>query len=346
MYNLVKQVAFRMDAEFVHEFAVRLMPALSVFTAASSRIDDERLPLEVAGIRFPSPVGLAAGFDKAAECFHCLHRFGFGFAEVGTFTPRPQDGNPKPRLFRHPPARALLNRMGFNNPGSRYGAERLSSRKSAIPIGANLGKNKTTPNEKAAEDYAIAFRDLAPHADYIAVNVSSPNTVGLRDLQSVKSLEEILNALHAENNELGRPIFLKLAPDLADETLLEVAEAAPQMGLAGLIATNTTLDHSSLPEGMRQEAGGVSGAPLADRALQVLAMLAKKIDGKIALVSSGGIVNPGDLAERISFGADLVQVYSGWVFAGPAFAVTLQRELLKELDRRNCTLHELKGCRL
>ncbi len=341
LYSLAREWLFCLDAERVHEAALRALPLLA--RCRSAVPCDARLAVRKAGLVFSNPVGLAAGFDKSARVFPCLHAFGFGFAEVGTLTPRPQSGNPRPRLFRVPESAALLNRMGFNNDGAEAAAARLATRPRGIPIGANIGKNKDTPNPRAVEDYAAAFRLVAPHCDYVAVNVSSPNTPGLRELQDKESLIEIAAALQDLNGEWRRPILLKIAPDLSEAALDSVVEVVENQKLAGLIATNTTTEKSDLPGRWREEAGGVSGAPLRAASDRALAFLARRLSPRRLLIGVGGIMTPEDAIRKIELGADLVQLYTGWVYHGPDFAREILAALVKRLDSKGGTLAGLQG---
>ncbi len=277
----------------------------------------ERRPVEVFGLTFPNPVGLAAGMDKGAEALQAWEDLGFGFVEAGTITAHAQPGNDKPRCFRYPPLKALINRMGFNNPGAAAVAEALAKKKAAgrwpkIPVGLNLGKSKRTPLEDAAADYATSFRHLLPYGDFFVINVSSPNTPGLRQLQDRDALAEIISTLQEVN--ASKPLLVKMAPDLADEAVREMADLAERSGLAGLIATNTTLDHSSVPAG-RDEVGGLSGAPLLERSTAVLRILREHTD--LPLIASGGVMSAEAAAAKLAAGATLVQIYTGFVYQGP-----------------------------
>lgn len=289
---------------------------------------------------FPSPVGLAAGFDKDATGFRQLGALGFGFVEIGTVTPRPQPGNPRPRMFRLRADGALLNRMGFNSGGVDRAARGLA-RRDATVVGVNVGKNKDTPEEQAAEDFAAATRALAPHADYIAVNVSSPNTPGLRDLQAVAALRPLLEAVQREAQ--GRPVLVKIAPDLSDEDVDAVADLAIGLGLAGIIATNTTVSRADLntPEAEVEAAGagGISGPPVRARALEVLRRLRARTDGRLTLVAAGGIGDVDDAWARLEAGADLVELYTGFVYGGPLTPMRLNRGLARRLRARERERH-------
>ena len=282
-------------------------------------------PLRIAGLTFPHPVGLAAGFDKDAEVVAGLFRLGFGFVEVGTVTPRPQPGNPRPRLFRIPEAGALINRMGFNNAGTAAMVARLS-RLGPLPgpVGVNIGKNKDTPLEEAPSDYAAAASAVAPHASYIAVNLSSPNTPGLRSLLEATALERILQATIAASQ--GRPIFLKVSPDLEPEAVDAVVDVALSLRIAGLGCTNTTVTRPGVSSA---EAGGLSGKPLAPLALATLRRAAERARGRLALIGAGGISTGDDAWERLQAGACLVQLYTSFIYRGPHTA----RLVVSELER-------------
>lgn len=284
---------------------------------------DPRLEREVFGLRFKNPVGLAAGFDKNADYVEEMAALGFGFVEIGTVTPRPQPGNDKPRMFRLTEDDALINRMGFNNQGVDVAATRLRyvKNRDSIIIGGNIGKNKDTPNEDAVNDYTYCFDALFDVVDYFVVNVSSPNTPGLRDLQEKGPLMKILQALQSRNNKAGvsRPILLKIAPDLTDGQLDDIVELVTESGIAGVVATNTTISR----EGLRskpaqvQEAGGLSGKPLRARATEVIRYLVAKSGGRFPIIGVGGIHSPADAIEKMEAGAALVQLYTGFIYEGP-----------------------------
>jgi len=269
----------------------------------------------VFGVRFPGPLGLAAGFDKDATGLHIWGALGFGYAEVGTVTAEPQPGNPAPRLFRLPSDRALLNRMGFNNDGAGQLAIRLARHRPDVPVGVNIGKTKATPSENAAEDYRTSARLVGPLASYLVVNVSSPNTPGLRDLQAVESLRPILAAVRAETS---KPVLVKIAPDLSDADIDAIADLAVELGLAGIVATNTTIVRDGLASSGVAElgSGGISGPPLACRATEILRRLYERVGDRLALISVGGIETVDDAWERITAGASLLQGYTGFIYGG------------------------------
>lgn len=295
-----------------------------------------RLERELFGIRFPNPVGLAAGFDKDARWYDELSCLGFGFIEVGTITPLPQDGNPKPRLFRLPADSGLINRMGFNNGGLENATEQLSTRKKDIIIGGNIGKNKSTPNDQAVNDYIKCFNALFHHVDYFVVNVSSPNTPGLRELQEKEPLLNILNTLQGINNQKAKrkPILLKIAPDLTDEQLDDIVDIVKQTRIDGIIATNTTISRDGLTTPANELTtignGGLSGKPLKERATEVIRYLHQKSNGSFPIIGVGGIMDPKDALEKLDAGASLVQIYTGFIYYGPTLARDINRAVLQK----------------
>ena len=297
------------------------------------RYEDKRLEREVFGLKFKNPVGLAAGFDKDAKLIDEMAMLGFGFIEIGTLTPKPQEGNPKPRLFRLPQDEALINRMGFNNGGVLEAVERLKKRKSDVIVGGNIGKNKVTPNEKAIDDYLFCLESLHPYVDYFVVNVSSPNTPNLRDLQEKEPLKALLTAVKAANDakEKPKPILLKIAPDLTDGQLDDIVEIVQETGIAGVIATNTTIDRSQLQTNKTQVedigAGGASGKVLKSRSTDVIRYLHQKSQGSFPIIGVGGIFSPEDAIEKLEAGASLVQVYSGMIYEGPSLIKRIKKGL-------------------
>jgi dihydroorotate dehydrogenase len=327
-----------MDAEQAHHlvmFAIRVAGSLGITKLAKLKSTGIG-SVQAFGLHFDAPFGLAAGFDKNAVAIKALGELGFSHVEIGTVTAIAQDGNEKPRLFRLIPDRALINRMGFNNQGAQVIAKRLEKLRekhgSALPvIGVNIGKSKVVDVELAHEDYRKSARLLAPHADYLAVNVSSPNTPGLRSLQSVEALEPILQAVIQEAK--GKPVLVKIAPDLANEDIAAVADLALDLGLAGVIATNTTIGRENLKTDSAKVAaagaGGLSGAPLKERSLEVLRLLHARMNGRAAIISVGGIETAQEAAERLANGATLVQGYTGWIYNGPLWARSINKELTK-----------------
>lgn len=286
------------------------------------------------GISFPNRVGLAAGLDKEASCVDGLGQLGFGFIEVGTLTPRPQPGNPKPRLFRLKQHWAIINRMGFNNPGMKQGMANLSRRRWQGPVGINIGKNFDTPNENAADDYLRCLEAAHPHADYIAVNLSSPNTKGLRDLQGGSSLDDLVTAIISRRDALSKadrrqvPVAVKLAPDLSDSALEDAGKRLADLGADAIIATNTTISRDAVAgHKLADEAGGLSGRPVTDRSTRCVEILAKAVGGQIPIIGVGGIFNGEDALSKVDAGADLVQLYTGFVYRGPALVAECARAI-------------------
>lgn len=321
MYAALRRVLFLVPAERVHVWVFTLL-RIATGPAALRRALTRRLaphdPVLVStvfGVRFPGPLGLAAGFDKDGRGLNTWGALGFGFAEVGTVTAQPQPGNPEPRLFRLPDDHALLNRMGFNNEGAGALAVQLTRHTPDVPIGVNIGKSKVTPAEQAVDDYAQSARLLSALASFVVVNVSSPNTPGLRDLQAVSSLRPILAAVKAETT---KPVLVKIAPDLSDPDIDEIADLAVELGLAGIVATNTTVSRDGLrtPDVAELGSGGVSGRPVAARSLQVLRQLYRRVGDKLVLISVGGIETADDAWERITAGASLLQGYTGFIYGG------------------------------
>ena len=338
MYRyLIKPILFLGDPEWIHYFVFGLIrwihkiPGLPFLIRSLYQVNDPRLEREVFGIRFKNPVGLAAGFDKDAKLYQELSNFGFGFVEIGTLTPKGQDGNPKKRLFRLPQDEGLINRMGFNNEGVAAAIPRLQKNKHII-IGGNIGKNKITPNEKAVEDYIQCFKTLYPYVDYFVVNVSSPNTPNLRALQEKKPLTDLLNTLQKFNQatEKLKPILLKIAPDLTEEQLLDIIEIVQVTKTDGVIATNTTLSREGLQSPNKSETGGLSGKPLSHRSTDVIRFLSKKSNNAFPIIGVGGIHSPEDALEKIKAGASLVQLYTGFVYEGPGVVKRINKFLMNQ----------------
>ncbi|MDB0058453.1 quinone-dependent dihydroorotate dehydrogenase [Salibacteraceae bacterium] len=342
MYHLIlKPILFLFNPEKAHYFTTNMLstvlaiPGMKSIFAALFQIKDKRLERTVFGIKFPNPVGLAAGFDKEAKLYKDMVHLGFGFIEVGTITPKGQPGNPKPRLFRLTQDDALINRMGFNNEGLAGAVERLKSRNSNLIIGGNIGKNKVTPNEKATEDYITCFEALFPHVDYFVVNVSSPNTPDLRALQDKKPLTELLSTLQNLNNKKPnpKPILLKIAPDLTNEQLDDIVEIVANTKIAGLIATNTTISREGLKSNpsLVQEMGGLSGKPVRDKSTEVIRYLRKKSNASFPIIGVGGIHSAEDAIEKLDAGCDLVQLYTGFVYEGPALVKSINKGVLARM---------------
>jgi dihydroorotate dehydrogenase len=338
--SLLKPLLFLKKPEDAHHFTVGLtkfifnLPVVGSVVDSIYGLDDPRLEREVFGLKFKNPVGLAAGFDKDAKVIDEMAMLGFGFIEIGTLTPKPQEGNPLPRMFRLPQDESLVNRMGFNNGGVLAAVERLKKRKSKVLVGGNIGKNKVTPNEHAVDDYLFCLEALHDFVDYFVVNVSSPNTPNLRDLQEKEPLKRLLQAVKSANDEKPnpKPILLKIAPDLTDGQLDDIVEIVSETGIAGVIATNTTIDRSLLSTPKDQVeaigAGGVSGKVLAKRSTEVIRYLHQKSKGAFPIVGVGGIFSAEDAIEKLEAGASLVQVYSGMIYEGPSLIKKIKRGLL------------------
>lgn len=338
LYHTARKCLFRLNAETAHEVTLvglRIAEKLGILATLAGEFPED--PVEILGLKFPNRVGLAAGMDKEADTIDAFGRLGFGFVEVGTLTPRPQPGNDKPRLFRLIPNRAIINRMGFNNSGIDSGVEHVKKAEYKGVIGINIGKNKITPNEDAAMDYLACLSAAWPVADYIAVNFSSPNTPGLRDLQQADSATSLLASLKAEASNLcqetGRnvPLFMKVAPDLTDSQITELSHVFLDEGLDGLIATNTTLARTGVEEHRwSNQAGGLSGAPLTRRSTEVIQAFAAELGGKIPIIGVGGIMCAQDAVDKIKAGASLVQLYTGFVYNGPPLIVDCVRAMREQ----------------
>ena len=333
-YPLLKPLLFQLEPEQAHEWTTHFMGLAHRCGLLTREAPPVGQPVRVMGIDFPNRLGLAAGMDKAASAVDAWAALGFGAVEVGTLTPRPQPGNPKPRLFRLPQQAALINRMGFNNPGIEAAVQRLKTRRSSAVVGVNIGKNFDTPNERAVEDYLAGLRAAWPVADYIAVNISSPNTKGLRELQSGDAIRLLLDALKKEQANLaardGRrvPFVVKIAPDLDEDGIQALARAFNELEVDGVIATNTTIGRAGVESHpLAKEMGGLSGAPVFHPANRVLAALRTQLSAGIPLIGVGGILTDADALEKRRLGADLVQVYSGLVYRGPALVGEVARAL-------------------
>lgn len=339
--SLIRPFLFSKSPENAHYFTFRWIKRLFKIPGAHGiaeslyTFEDKALEVEAFGLKFKNPVGLAAGFDKDAKLFDELSAFGFGFIEIGTLTPKGQEGNPQPRLFRLPQDQSLINRMGFNNQGVDIAVERLKRKKSSVIIGGNIGKNKVTPNDEAAKDYLLAFEALFPHVDYFVVNVSSPNTPNLRALQEKEPLKLLLLALEAANRlkELRKPILLKIAPDLTNEQLDDIVEIVEETMIDGVIATNTTISREGLntpnSEIEKIGAGGLSGKVLCERSTEVISYLHKKSNGAFPIIGVGGINTGADAIEKLKAGATLVQVYTGFIYEGPSMVKNMNKAILK-----------------
>lgn len=333
-WKILKPIFFSFDPEKIHHFVVRYLKITPLSLLGYDVSSIKSLETEVFGIKFPNPVGLAAGFDKNAEVYKQMSAFGFGFIEIGTVTPKPQEGNPKTRIFRLIKDEALINRLGFNNDGVEKVIKRLKNNKEVI-IGGNIGKNKDTPNENAEDDYLFCFKKLYDYVDYFTVNVSSPNTPNLRDLQNIQSLRSILIPLIEENKKRSsKPILLKISPDLADEDIISVVDLIQDINLDGIISTNTTIKRNKLKSlsNLKNEKGGLSGTPLKNRSTEVISLIHKYSKGKVPIIGVGGIMSPKDAIEKLNAGASLIQVYTGFIYNGPSFAYKINREIIKSLN--------------
>lgn len=328
MYSLLRPLIFRLEPEQAHHTTLAMLKLAARF-GLTAPVPPRSRPTELMGLQLPNPVGLAAGLDKNGEYIDALAALGFGFIEIGTITPRPQDGNPQPRLFRLPEQQAIINRMGFNNHGIDAMIRNIENSRFKGILGINIGKNAVTPIENAADDYLICLEKAYVHASYITVNISSPNTKNLRALQGGDELSALLEALKNKQAQLAAahgkyvPLAVKIAPDLDEAQIDDIAHVVKSVEMDGIIATNTTIDKSSLDSHpLAGEQGGLSGLPVREKSNQVLKLLAERIDGKLPIIGVGGIMNGADAAEKIRLGASAVQVYSGLIYRGP--------ELIKE----------------
>lgn len=349
MYKtIIRPLFFSFDPEKIHHFTFSLVKFFhkigfgGIFRSIY-KVENPKLERELFGLKFPNPVGLAAGFDKDAKLYKELSNFGFGFIEIGTVTPKPQPGNDKPRLFRLKEDSAIINRMGFNNGGVEEAVERLKNNpllghKGHVLIGGNIGKNKVTTNEDAASDYIICFEALFDYVDYFVVNVSSPNTPNLRALQEKKPLTDLLQTLQDKNNDMSlraqsrsrKPILLKIAPDLTNEQLLDIIEIVAETKIDGVIATNTTISRDGLTSENKKEMGGLSGKPLNKRATEVIRFLSEKSNKAFPIIGVGGIHSAEDALEKLDAGASLVQLYTGFIYEGPGLIAAINKAILKE----------------
>ncbi len=338
MYKaVIRPLLFKFDPEKVHYFTFDTLKALFKIPGVASivkdwfQIKDKRLEREVFGLKFKNPVGLAAGFDKNAKLYKELDILGFGFIEIGTVTPRPQPGNEKQRLFRLKEDEAIINRMGFNNEGVEAAVVRLEKNKKVL-IGGNIGKNKSTSNEEAVNDYLLCYDALFDHVDYFVVNVSSPNTPNLRELQDKEPLTHLLKTLQEKNVKKSqpKPILLKIAPDLTDSQLLDIIEIVKNTQIAGVIATNTTISRDGLVSGNKAEMGGMSGKPLRKRSTEVIRFLSEKSNNAFPIIGVGGIHTPEDAIEKLKAGASLVQLYTGFIYEGPGLIKKINKQVLDQ----------------
>ena len=334
--SILRPILFQFDPEKVHHFTFKLIRILNNlgFGGLFKRlyqVNDKRLEREVFGLKFPNPVGLAAGFDKDAKLYKELSTLGFGFIEIGTVTPKPQPGNPKKRLFRLQSDSAIINRMGFNNGGVEAAVERLKSNTNVL-IGGNIGKNKVTANDEAFNDYVFCFNALFDYVDYFVVNVSSPNTPNLRALQDKEPLTRLLQTLQDKNDlhSKRKPIVLKIAPDLTDDQLLDIIEIVSETKIDGVIATNTTINREGLVSETKTEMGGLSGKPLTNRSTEVIRFLSEKSNKAFPIIGVGGIHSAEDALEKLEAGASLIQLYTGFIYEGPQLIKAINKAILKQ----------------
>jgi dihydroorotate dehydrogenase len=338
MYKLlIRPILFWFDPEEVHHFSfsfikfISKIPFIPSILKSIYEVKDTRLERKVFGLKFKNPVGLAAGFDKDAKCYKELSNFGFGFIEIGTLTPKPQDGNPKKRLFRLKEDSGIINRMGFNNGGVDAAVLRLMQNNGVL-IGGNIGKNKVTPNENATSDYLLCFDALFDYVDYFVVNVSSPNTPNLRELQEKQPLTNLLQDLQNSNSkkQFPKPILLKIAPDLTNEQLLDIIDIVKTTKIAGVIATNTTISRENLQSDNKTETGGLSGKPLTNRSTEVIRFLSEKSNKAFPIIGVGGIHSAEDAIEKLEAGACLLQLYTGFIYEGPKLVKEINKAILKK----------------
>jgi dihydroorotate dehydrogenase len=333
MYNLIKKILFLFNPEKAHKITflfLKILDKIPLVHFIFSKQKNINNPIELFGLKFKNPVGLAAGLDKDAEVFDILGSLGFGFVEIGTVTPLAQPGNPAPRLFRIIKDKALINRMGFNNKGLDFAVKKLKKKKTKILIGGNIGKNKVTPNENAIDDYLICFNKLYDFVDYFAINISSPNTPNLRELQEKEPLRKLLKSLVQLNSSkyVKKPILLKIAPDLNSSQLDDIIEIVLEEKIDGIIATNTTIERNNLSLSTQEIEiignGGLSGKPLTQKSTEIIKYIFEKSGGKIPIIASGGVMTAQDALEKLNAGASLIQIYSGFIYEGP--------KLIKEIN--------------
>jgi len=342
MYEkLLRPILFLLSPEKIHSLVVFLIkvgfriPGVKWLTQRMTTVNHPSLRRSILGFEFKNPVGFAAGFDKNAEFYQDFDAFGFSFIEIGTVTPKPQLGNPKPRSFRLKDDKALINRMGFNNKGVVYAKERLINRKPNLIVGGNIGKNTLTPNELAIDDYLYCFKELYDYVDYLVVNISCPNVANLRHLQDAENLGKILEVLTSERKQckIYKPILLKVSPDLTFEQLDETITVAVDSGIDGFIATNTTTSRDNLTTNKEVVSlignGGLSGKPLTKRSTEVISHIFNKTSGKMPIIGVGGIMTPADAIEKLNAGASLIQVYTGFIYSGPMFVKQINKALIK-----------------
>ena len=338
MYKkIISPFLFLFDPEKIHTFTFFLIkaffkiPILGFIIESFYKVESSKLTRKLFGLTFENPVGIAAGFDKNATHISEFEKFGFGFIEIGTVTPKPQDGNPKKRLFRLKEDTAIINRLGFNNDGVVKIKNRLKKNYNVL-IGGNIGKNKVTPNSQAKNDYLICFEELYNYVDYFVINVSSPNTPGLRELQSKEFLNDLFIDLNKFrlNEVIKKPILIKISPDLSKEKILEILEVIETSNIDGVIATNTTIDYPNLKSKNKNETGGLSGAPLYDKSNEVISFISKKTNGKLPIIGVGGISTPEQAVKKIEAGAHLIQLYTGIIYEGPGIVRKINKKLLNQ----------------
>ena len=338
MYKkIISPFLFLFDPEKIHTFTFFLIkvffkiPILGFIIESFYKVESSKLTRKLFGLTFENPVGIAAGFDKNATHISEFEKFGFGFIEIGTVTPKPQDGNPKKRLFRLKEDTAIINRLGFNNDGVVKIKNRLKKNYNVL-VGGNIGKNKVTPNSQAKNDYLICFEELYNYVDYFVINVSSPNTPGLRELQSKEFLNDLFIDLNKFrlNEVIKKPILIKISPDLSKEKILEILEVIETNNIDGIIATNTTIDYPNLKSKNKNETGGLSGAPLYDKSNEVISFISKKTNGKLPIIGVGGISTPEQAVKKIEAGAHLIQLYTGIIYEGPGIVRKINKKLLNQ----------------
>lgn len=350
MYANIRNLLFKIDPEKAHTRTIHALKMMQSFSFARNmydknmRLNDSRLECKLLDIKFPNPIGLAAGFDKFADVYPALASLGFGSVEVGSITPKPQPGNPKPRLYRLPEDTALINRMGFNSEGlNRAKQNFMTLPRPNIPLGINLGKNKDTPNSDATLDYQKGLETLYTYGDYFVINISSPNTEGLRDLQYVDTLKPLLTSILNKRNELCkkhnvyRPIILKIAPDLTPEQLEGVITIIQEVKIDAVIAANTTISRTNLNSKFQKQIGGLSGKPLNHRSTEIISKIYRQTQGKLPIIGSGGIFTGADAYEKIKSGASLIQIYTSMIYRGPSVAKHINQEILTLLEKDGLT---------